>query len=167
MQGFPKAWSQITTFFILDWTPKIKSVCCITPASRCVTQSQWLSLRKGGTLTLKKKTSSVLSEQEQSFIFLCKSKLLCLARHYTLSDIYVFWCGTSLLKTVQCSAEQDCAQNFSTLWELGLERLHAVPEQLLLFSFYIHILLCQTRPDSLLILYEVLHKIYSTPVLCS
>ena len=71
MQGFPKAWSQITTFFILDWTPKMKSVCFIAPASsRCVTQSQWLSLRKGGTLTLKKKTSSVLSEQEQSFIFL-------------------------------------------------------------------------------------------------
>ena len=90
-----------------------------------------------------------------------------LSGRFTLYDIYDFWCGTFLLKTVQCNAEQDCAQNFSTLWELGLERLHAVPEQLLLFSFYIHILLCQTRPDSLLILYEVLHKIYSTPVLCS
>ena len=105
-------------------------------------------------MTLEKKTSSVLSEQEQSFIFLYKSKLLCLARRYTLSDIYVFWCGTDLLKTVQCNAEQDCAQNFSTLWELGLERLHAVPEQLLLFSFYIQILLCQTRPDSQDILYS-------------
>ena len=58
MQCFPKAWSQITTFFSLDWTPKIKSVCCIALASRCVPQSQWLSLRKGGTLTLEKKRST-------------------------------------------------------------------------------------------------------------